>query len=268
MSGSDSSIRVSEYCCAGGKKEVPRHPSCIDDLEIQSEDGRKKRMLFAPLGNSPVAPRLAVVGITPGGQVERFFSLLPTHGVAKSAHLAAFSGADTAIKQLLEAHGFLATLGISYCGSINDCPDIFTTSLVKCCMTVNGSYKYKAPDIEASEMATRCVTRRFVGDIDQYQSMSHIAIFGAPGWDAIRAIKVDGISILDRLRGRGLRVLNFPHFSQNYQQRALFRLFPDKDAAFLKDKPKYRPYHAGAAEMRSAVLSEVKRLQSSSAATT
>lgn len=246
----------------GGQKEVPRHPRSIDDLEIQSEDGGRKRMLFAPLGNSPVAPRLAVVGITPGGQVERFSRLLPTHGVAKSAHLAAFSGADTAIKQLLEAHGFLATLGITYSSSINDCPDIFTTSLVKCCMTVNGNYKYKAPDIEASKMATRCVTQRFISDMERYHSLSHIAIFGAPGWDALKAINVDGTSILEHLSARGLRVLNFPHFAQNYQQRSIFQLSPVEDAAFLQRNPKYRPYYSVAAEMRSAVLNEVKRLRS------
>jgi hypothetical protein len=245
-----------------GQKEVPRTPRSIEDLEIQSEDGGRKRMLFSPLGNSPIAPRLAVVGITPGGQVERFKRLLPTHGVVKSAHLAAFSGTDTVIKQLLDAHGFLAALGISYSGSINDCPAIFTTSLVKCCMTVNGSYKYKAPDIEASEMATRCVTRRFIVDIERYQSLSHVAIFGAPGWDAMKAINVEGTSILDRLSGRGLKILNFPHFAQNYQQRTVFRLSPDEDEKFLKDHPKYRPYYAGAAEMRSAVLFEVNRLRS------
>jgi hypothetical protein len=239
---------------------VPRHPDSIDELEIQSEDGGRKRMLFAPLGNSPAAPRLAVVGITPGGQVERFSRLLRTHDVTTSARLAAFSGAETAITQLLEAHGFLHSLGIAYSGSINDCPDVFTTSLVKCCMTVNGSYKYKAPDIDASEMATRCVTRRFITDIEGYNTLSHVAIFGAPGWDALKTIRVEGKSVLERLRARGLIVLNFPHFAQNYQQRAIFRLEPLQDEAFLRRNPKYRPYYSGATEMRSAVLSEIKRI--------
>lgn len=262
MSELEKCIRVSDYCCVGGSKEVPRCPEDNDDLEIQSESGGKRRMLFAPLGNSPIAPRLAVVGITPGGQIDRFRKLLPTHGVVKSAHMAAFSGADAVIKQLLEAHGFLAALGISYAGSINDCPEIFTTSLVKCCMTVGGSYKYKAPDIEASEMATRCVTRRFISDIERYQSLSHIAIFGTPGWEAIRAIKVEGISILDHLCERGLKVINFPHFAQNFQQRAIFRLSLDEDAAFLAVNHQYRPYYDSAAKMRAAVLREVKMLQS------
>ena len=218
-------------------------------------------MLFAPLGNSPVSPRLAVVGITPGGQVERFRRFLGTHDVTTSARLAAFSGAETEIRQLLEAHGFLRSLGIAYSGSINDCPEIFTTSLVKCCMTVNGSYKYKAPDIDASPMATRCVTKRFLTDIERYSTLSHIAIFGAPGWDALTTIRVEGISVLERLKKRGLTVLNFPHFAQNYQQRAIFRLKPHLDEAFLQRNAKYRPYYPAAAAMRSAILSEVDRLQ-------
>lgn len=217
-------------------------------------------MLFAPLGNSPVAPRLAVVGITPGGQVEHFRRLLGTHDVATSARLAAFSGAEKEIRQLLEAHGFLDSLGIAYSGSINDCPAVLTTSLVKCCMTVNGSYKYKAPDISASVMATRCVTQRFIKDIESHDTLSHVAIFGAPGWDALTTLSIEGRSILERLKVRGLTVLNFPHFAQNYQQRAIFRLEPHQDEAFLRRKPKYRPYYPAATVMRSAIRSEVDRL--------
>lgn len=261
MNGSNPNILVEQYCCTDGQKLVPRQPSSIDELEIQSEDGGSKRMLFAPLGNSPVTPRLAVVGITPGGQVERFRRLLQTHDVITSARLAAFSGAETEIRQLLEAHAFLQSLGIAYSGSINDCPDIFTTSLIKCCMTVNGSYKYKAPDIDASKMATRCVTRRFITDIEGYNTLSHVAVFGAPGWDALNTIRVEGKSVLERLRARGLTVLNFPHFAQNYQQRAIFQLEALHDETFLQLNPKYRPYYFAATQMRSAILSEVERLR-------
>ena len=54
-------------------------------------------MLFAPLGNSPVAPRLAVVGITPGGQVERFFTFL-------SVVLAIIGSALCGEKEIVLAH--------------------------------------------------------------------------------------------------------------------------------------------------------------------
>lgn len=253
---------MDQYCCQEGQRFVSKGPSSIDELEVQSEAGGTRRMLFAPLGNSPISPKLALVGITPGSQVEKFRRFLQTNDVAASARLAAFSGAEKSIRELLDAHGFLRALGISYAGSVNDCPEIFTTSLVKCCMTVNGSYKYKAPDIKASPMAIRCVTNRFIADIERYDTLSHVAIFGAPGWEALKTISIGGLTVLERLQARGLTVLNFPHFAQNFQQRTIFQLEPDQDEVFLQRKPGYLRYYSGAIAMRSGVIRERDRLRS------
>lgn len=258
MSNRTKKILVKDFCCAESDKEVPRYPSSIDELEITSEDTR--RMLFAPLGNIPEAPKLAVVGITPGSQVKKFKQFLQTHSVIDAARMAAFGGAEAVIRELLEAHGFLRALRATYKGSINDSPDIFTTSLVKCCMINDGSYKFDAPDIESFLMARRCVTERFIRDVERYRTLTHIAIFGAPGWSAINGIQVDGRTVFDLLTGRGIKVLNFPHFAQNYQQRELFKLAPEEDAAVLSGKPHLKPYYVAAKIMRDAVRNEVKRI--------
>lgn len=257
LSNETKKIRVEDFCCAQSDKEVPRYPSTIDELEIASEGTR--RLLFAPLGNMPEAPKLAVVGITPGGQVKKFKEFLQRHSVVDAARMAAFGGAEAVIKELLEAHGFLKALGVTYEGSINDSPDIFTTSLVKCCMINDGSYKFDAPDIERFLMARRCVTERFIHDVERYRTLTHIAIFGALGWSAINAIQVEGRTIFNLLTGRGIKVLNFPHFAQNYQQRELFKLSPEEDAAAISRKPHLEPYHFAAKTMRDAVRNEVAR---------
>lgn len=259
MSSETKRIRVKDFCCTDSDKELPRHPNSIDELEFASEGTR--RMLFAPLGNTPKAPRLAVVGITPGGQVKKFKDYLQRHSVIDAARMAAFGGAETVIKELLEAHGFLRTLGLTCEGSINDSPEIFTTSLVKCCMINDGSYKFDAPDIENFLMARRCVTERFIRDVGRYRTLTHMAIFGAPGWSAINCIQVDGTTVFDLLAGLGIKILNFPHFAQNYQQRELFKISPEKDAAVLSRKPHLQPYYVAAKTMRNAVREEIRRIE-------
>jgi len=251
-------IRVKDFCCADSNKEVPRYPSSIDEFEFAAEGTR--RMLFAPLGNTPKAPRLAVVGITPGGQIKKFKGYLQRHSVVDAARMAAFGGAEAVIKELLEAHGFLRALGLTYEGSINDSPAIFTTSLVKCCMINDGSYKFDAPDIENFQMARRCVTERFVRDVERYRTLTHMVIFGAPGWSAIKCIKVEGRTVFDTLSSRGIKILNFPHFAQNYQQRELFKIPPEEDAAVLSRKPHLQPYYVAAKTMRDAVREEIRRI--------
>lgn len=99
---------MDQYCCQEGQRFVSKGPSSIDELEVQSEAGGTRRMLFAPLGNSPISPKLALVGITPGSQVEKFRRFLQTNDVAASARLAAFSGAEKSIRELLGRARFLA----------------------------------------------------------------------------------------------------------------------------------------------------------------
>lgn len=108
------------------------------------------------------------------------------------------------------------------------------TSLVKCCLIFNGSYKYKAPDIAASPEATFCVTNRFWADIKIFPTLQWIIIFGEPGWEAVTTLKVEGQTLLQRLRQTGAEVLNFPHFAQNFQQRAIFGFYPVSADTFEK----------------------------------
>jgi hypothetical protein len=104
---------------------------------------------------------------------------------------------------------------------LNESDDIFTTSLVKCCLKVDGSYQYAAPDIAASTAASYCLSNRFVSDIERLHSIRHVVIFGKPGWDAVNHLKHQKLSIKPYLESRGIRVLNMPHFAQNYQQRTI-----------------------------------------------
>jgi hypothetical protein len=219
---------------------------------MTSEGPRKLR--FAPLGNRPEAPRLALVGITPGGQVERFASLLATESVKSAEKHAAFHGKQTEIKQLLAAHGFAERLGISLEGDLNDNPEILTTSVVKCCLMVDEGYKFAAPDIAASAAATRCATERLVGELRSFPTLRWVVIFGRPAWEALHELQIAGESIIDVLRAHGLVLLQFPHFAQNFQQRVLFTCNEVEETKLLGEKPDHAKYAGAARAMRSALL--------------
>ncbi|MCP9773801.1 hypothetical protein KBY66_14475, partial [Synechococcus sp. Tobar12-5m-g] len=79
------------------------------------------------------------------------------------------------------------------------------------------------------------------------------------GWAAVTTLSVDGIPIFDRIKGVGVEVLNFPHFAQNFQQRAIFCLAESEDADYLKQKPKHASYAHKARRMRSAQLAAMER---------
>jgi hypothetical protein len=136
---------------------------------------------------------------------------------------------------------------------------IFTTSLVKCCLRVNGSYKYAAPDIAASRAASHCLSNRFLRDIETYDTIRHVVIFGDPGWEAVSVLNHQGMPIKQHLKRRGIAVLNMPHFAQNFQQRAIYVLSPSEDEAHFRNHPTHRPYWPKAARMRSSTIKEVKR---------
>jgi hypothetical protein len=253
-------IKLSEYCCQGGERTIDTSRFTMDDLRLAIRDNRE--LIFSPLGNAPVAPRVALVGITPGGQSEAFARYLRLLSVPDAAKRAAFEGAQSQIKELLAAHGFAESIGLSLAADLNESPDIFTTSLVKCCLKVNGSYKYKAPEIAASPEAIHCVANRFLGDIGRFPSLEWIIIFGDPGWAAVTSLRVNGIPVFDRIKGMGVEVLNFPHFAQNFQQRAIFCLDESEEADYLKQKPKHAPYAHKAKRMRSALLAAMERRSS------
>jgi hypothetical protein len=253
-------VRLADYCCQGGNRVFDQDQFSADDLIISTEGTRQ--LIFSPLGNAPRAPKLALVGITPGGQSEKFAKLLQANGVELAARKAAFAGAQESIKALLTAHGFLNSLNIDCSGDLNDSGDIFTTSLVKCCLKVDGSYKYAAPDIAASRVASYCIQNRFIGDIETLGTLTHVVVFGEPGWQAINLLRKDNQSIKRHLESRGLTVLNLPHFAQNYQQRAIYQLDPTGDEAHFRAKPNHRAYAAKASEMRRRMLDELRRLNS------
>lgn len=252
-----SVIRFGDYCCQGGEICVDRRSLTLASLEI-ARRGRSS-LRFSPLGNAPHEPRLALVGITPGSQSEVFAELLRTVPIEVAARKAAFAKGQTQIKELLQAHGFAARLGLDLTGDLNDNPAVLTTSLVKCCLMVDGSYKYKAPDIAANPEATFCVTNRFVSEILRFPTLRWVVIFGDPGWEAVNTLKRDGLTIRGFLQTRGIEVLNFPHFAQNFQQRAIFCLKAQDEAEYLRLKPGHRAYAPVAQKMRAALLAALSR---------
>ena len=248
-------IDFAEHCCQGSG-HLAAGSFGIGDLTMTTEG--RRRLRFAPLGNRPTAPRLALVGITPGGQIERFASLLATESVEVAARKAAFNGAQSAIKQLLAAHGFAERIGISLDGDLNENPDVLTTSVVKCCMMVDDGYRFAAPDITASPAATRCATERLVGELCSYSTLRWVVVFGKPAWHALHELRIDGQSVIEALRAHGLVVVQFPHFAQNFQQRALFVCDVAAEASLLAAKPDYAKYAAGTRPMRDKLLAELE----------
>jgi hypothetical protein len=247
-------IDLAVHCCQG-TGTLKAGPFDLDTLTIAVEGARRLR--FAPLGNRPVAPRLALVGITPGGQIERFADALATMSVEEAASHAAFHGAQTEIKQLLRAHRFAETLEISLEGDLNGNPGILTTSVVKCCLMVDDGYRFAAPDIAASPAANRCATERLVGELSAYPTLRWVVVFGKPAWEAMHELQFKGKPVIGLLRDHGLTVVQFPHFAQNFQQRALFNCTSEREAELLRDKPDYAKYADAARRMRSILLREL-----------
>jgi hypothetical protein len=248
-----SKIRLGDYCCQAGDRLIDQSKFDLDSLVISRRG--KCVLRFSPLGNCPSAPKLALVGITPGSQSESFAKLLRSNPVRVAAKAAAFAKGQEKIKKLLNAHGFAKFVGIDLEGDLNENPALFTTSLVKCCLMVDGSYKYKAPDIAASPEATFCVTYRFIEDIARFPTLRWVVIFGDAGWQAVKLLKVGRLTIRQHLESQRIVVLNFPHFAQNFQQQAIFMLRPEEEEAYFKARPAYRSYAPAAREMRSALLS-------------
>jgi hypothetical protein len=245
-------FRFADHCCQGGERVLSTGDFALDDLTIAKEGSRRLR--FSPLGNRPVNPRIALVGITPGGQIEHFASSLSEMDVASAAHKAAFKGAHLPIKTLLKAHGLASHIGINLDCDLNDNPDILTTSIVKCCLMVDDGYRFSAPDIAASAAAAHCATKRFVDELFAYPTLKWVFVFGEPGWVALHELRRDGKALIDVLRSGGLKVLQLPHFAQNFQQRELFCCSPSEEDGLLKAKPEYVKYSAAALRMRDTVI--------------
>lgn len=247
-------INFSEHCCQGkGTLEVGSFS--IDDLTMAGEGN--KRLRFAPLGNRPNQPLVALVGITPGGQINKFADYLATMGVSEAASKAAFSGAQTVIKQLLYANGLAKHIGLSLEGDLNESHVILTTSIVKCCLMVDENYKFKAPDIAASPAARYCATTRLVRELLFYPTLKWVVVFGQPGWDALNELQIGGNSILKVLGDSGLKVIRLPHFSQNFQQRELYAMSDEDIRSFINKKPDWAKFVKDAVGMRNAVLAAI-----------
>lgn len=247
-------VRFSDHCCQG-KTELAAGLFALEDLTMVVEGPRRLR--FSPLGNRPKHPRVALVGITPGGQVEKFASYLAHMDVSLAASKAAFEGSQVAIKELLAAHGFAARMDVSLDGDLNENANVLTTSIVKCCLMVDDGYRFGAPDIAASAAATHCATHRFVKELCSYPTLKWVVIFGEPGWNALNELHFEGKTIIGVLREAGLVVVRFPHFAQNFQQRQLFLCNDDTEAALLLKKPDFLKFAPAAREMRDAILREV-----------
>jgi hypothetical protein len=81
------SIRLGDFCCQGGTRSVDTANLGPNDLVLAREG--KTELRFSPLGNRPSRPKLALVGITPGGQSEKFEKSLLQLGVERAAKEAA-----------------------------------------------------------------------------------------------------------------------------------------------------------------------------------
>ena len=79
------------------------------------------------------------------------------------------------------------------------------------------------------------------------------------GWEAINLLTVGSRTIYQNLEAQKIEVLNFPHFSQNFQQRAIFRLLPEQEESYFKDHPTARAYAPAARKMRAALFSAMQR---------
>jgi hypothetical protein len=257
-----SIINLENYCCQANGKMI--NQSRFDDKDLILKSTAEGDLIFSPLGNHPSAPVIALVGITPGGQSTEFAKLLKTNSVEEAAQRAAFAGAQNVIKELLSAHGFASSIGISLDGDINESEQIFTTSLVKCCLKRKSDYLYKAPDILSSEEAVYCVKNKFLRDIDSHSSLKFIVMFGQPSWEAINGISENGKTIKEHLEAQGKTVLNFPHFAQNFQQRQLFCASKEESIALLIAKPGFKGYALKANQMKTALFNAVPDLASSS----
>lgn len=245
------SINFADHCCQS-KGKIAAGSFSLDDLTMAREGS--KRLRFSPLGNRPKNPLVALVGITPGGQIGKFAAYLATMSVLAAASKAAFAGAQTVIKQLLSANGLAKHIGVSLEGDLNDNHDILTTSIVKCCLMVDENYKFKAPDIAASPAARHCATTRLVSELGSYPTLKWVVVFGDPGWDALHELQIDGKSIIRILRDLPLQVVKLPHFAQNFQQRELYALSDAKAQRVIDEKPDWAKFAPAALRMRNAVL--------------
>ena len=224
-----AAFQFKDYCCQGGHKALPAGDFRLGDLTIAEED--RRRLRFSPLVNRPNHPKVALLVITPGGQVERFAANLAKMDVSTAASDAAFNGAQSAIKELLNAHGLARHIGVALDGDLNKNDDVLTTSIVKCCLMVD--------------------------EILSYPTLKWVLIFGGPGWDALHELRRDGSRLIDILQKAGLKVLQLPHFAQNFQQRALFALSSGEETGFIQSRPYYAKYAPGARGMRDAVLKSI-----------
>lgn len=245
------SINFADHCCQG-KGSIGAGSFSIDDLTMAREGS--KRLRFSPLGNRPEHPLVALVGITPGGQIEKFADYLATMDVSAAASKAAFAGAQTVIKQILSAHGLAQHIGLTLKGDLNDNHDILTTSIVKCCLMVDENYKFKAPDIAASPAARHCATTRLVKELSSYPTLKWVFIFGDPGWDALHELQLGSRSIINTMLDLGLKVIKLPHFAQNFQQRKLYTLSDEQAQRVITEKPEWAKFASAAVNMRNAVF--------------
>ena len=84
-------------------------------------------------------------------------------------------------------------------------------------------------------------------------------VFGAPAWEALQILRYEGRAVIDVLRDAGLRVVQFPHFAQNFQQRALFACDARTEADLIARKPDHAKYAPAARQMRAALEVELAR---------
>jgi hypothetical protein len=252
-------VKFSEYCCQPTAGSVDTSKFSLNDLTIHEDASSVLR--FSPLGNTPTAPKVALVGITPGSQIDRFVAVLREGSVKRASAAAAFHKAHGKIRKMLEAHDFASVLGIRLTEDVNDSPDILTTSLVKCGLARKDGYQYAAPDIAKNTWATHCVCTRFLPEIFHHDTLTHVVTFGDEGLAALEAVKVDEKSVLVHLRDRGLVILNFPHFANCQQRQDIFNCSEVDEPELLRRKPHYKGYAPVARRLRAAVIAEVKRLR-------
>jgi hypothetical protein len=201
--------------------EIPSPGATSAQFKFDEKEGRAYYAVLLrnhDISNAPdLNPRVAVVGLSPGGnQIDEFRNV---YSVKKNYVAASIDGAFAGLHQdiiaMFKGLGIAEKFDLRFPNpnSIARDPDIFGTSLVACASlwSDGSSDDFNLADFEP---ARRCMTMRFVKEIlnPAFTRLSHVFILGIEGWKAIQTVKMrEDITVLQHLQDHGKTVLMLPH---------------------------------------------------------
>ncbi|WP_299018087.1 hypothetical protein [uncultured Photobacterium sp.] len=265
-------INLKDYCCQGVDREVETVTITHEQLSIPVEGTSCKTLVFSPLGNRPSHPIIALIGVTPGSQADLFRRLLQSgKSPDEAAHIAAFSSGQDEIKAILRAHGFAERLGLDLDAypSLNDNPNILTTSVMKCSIQDSGDYRFASPDLIKLAPARHCARKRLLPDLKAHtQTLRAAVVFGDDAWAMMQQMMIGESTLGQTIEELGIKLFHMPHFSTCTQRRDIYKQPANMVDAFIEQKalqgklsfPRYRPK---ADAMRAAVCDALDSICSS-----